>query len=416
MIAASTPETCAFDLTGIDRTGPAIHIRYDRRGGCLLTPGWFSARTPLGLLSPGNYMVTVAIGDKAIDSREFFVADGAAPLKVLPSSRHANAFVPVQISMNKPLCVDRFPCDKPIVMFGDVAVPDQLIFVVDPQTIRVTPPPHEPGFVDVVVRTPAETIIGKSSFRFTRQEAVPDPQIFERILLPIVYNGSGAYSTGWRTDLAILNTNPVGVSSTDAFRPLFFHPCFDGVCPGGLGPNEQAEAFDATTKSDRGLLLMPQRDLADGLRFSYRAWEMIQFAERRFAGTELPIVRERDFRIGRLDLPSISLDHNSRIALRIFGPDSEAVPVRVIVGKLDNLATLIGIKEIVLQAPACETDPCDSLTPSFAMISDLEQEFPALRQLERVRLEVESPSGRRFWAMATITNNTTQNVTVVTPQ
>jgi len=73
-------------------------------------------------------------------------------------------------------------------------------------------------------------------------------------------------------------------------------------------------------------------------------------------------------------------------------------------------------KNVVLQAPVCTTDPCDALVPSFAIIPDLEQAFPQIAQLDSVRIEIEPAAPFRFWAFASITNNATQHVTLVTPE
>jgi hypothetical protein len=79
--------------------------------------------------------------------------------------------------------------------------------------------------------------------------------------------------------------------------------------------------------------------------------------------------------------------------------------------------TPLAQKDLLLQAPVCKTDPCDAATPSFAMIPDLERAFPEIAQLDRARLEIAEPGTPfRFWAFVSITNNTTQHVTLVTPQ
>ncbi|MDQ6800139.1 MAG: IPT/TIG domain-containing protein [Acidobacteriota bacterium] len=417
LIARNTPATCSFTLDGIDRAASAITLNY-KTGGCLFTPGTWSDSIRIGLLNPGTHTISLRVDGTIVDSYDFFVADANSPLKFLPSSKTPNAIEQVQITSDRShlLCATS-GCAKPVVMFGGVAAPEQFVVIVDAHTLIVTTPPHPPGVVTVTVQTPSETITAPAAFRFREQSATPDPEVFERILLPIVYNGFGFGGTWWRTDLAILNSNPVVVASSDAFRVLFyFQGCVFEACPGRLAPGESADAFNVLTRSDAGSLLMPHRDLAPGLRFGYRAWEMFQAAEGRSSGTELPIVREKDFRTRRLDLVQIPLDHHSRVALRIYGPDSEVIPVTVSVFKFDNPKTPVARKDLVLQAPQCATDPCDATVPSFAAISNLEQEFPALASLDRVRVEVDSASGFRFWALATITNNNTQQITLVTPQ
>ena len=127
-------------------------------------------------------------------------------------------------------------------------------------------------------------------------------------------------------------------------------------------------------------------------------------------------MREKDFRTGKLNLAQIPLDHHSRIAVRLYGPDSEAMPVSIRLYGFGDPKPPIAQAAIQLVAPPCSTDPCDAMVPSFAMIPDLEEAFPQIAQLDRVRIEIEPGPAYRFWAFATVTNNQTQHITIVTPQ
>ena len=417
LIAANSPSGCFSFFDGVDRSGSNITLRYHVTV-CLNTPTTWSDAVTLGLLPPGTFTISVVVAGSVLDSYDLFVKDASAPLKLLPSSKPARAIEQVQISSERELLLcNEAGCVKPTIIFGGVVVPDRFVTVVDEHTVLASTMPHDAGAVDVTVKTPTQTITAVSAFRFYAGNAAPDPAIFERILLPIAYNGFGAFSSWWRTDLNIFNANPVFFSSIDAFRPLFyFQQCSVEACPGSLPAGGSADALDPLTKSPSGMLLMPQRDLASGLRFSYRAWEAFQSAKGLSSGTELPIVRERDFRTGRLSLVNVPLDHHSRVALRLYGPDSEGMVVTVRVYAAGDPKPAIAQKSVRLDAPACSTDPCDAAFPSFAVISDLEQFFPETSQLDRVRIEVEPVVAYRFWAFVTITNNTTQNVTIVTPQ
>jgi hypothetical protein len=416
LIAAPNGSGCSFVFDGVGRSGSNITLRYHRTS-CLNTPTSWSEVVPLGPLPPGVFTISVVVEGSIRDSYDLIVSDANAPLKLFPSSKAARAIEQVQISSERELLCDTAGCVKPTIIFGGMVVPDQFVTVVDAHTVLASTTPHDAGLVDVTVKTPTQTITAVSAFRFYANNTAPDPAIFERILLPIVYNGFGAFDSWWRTDLNIFNGNPVFFGSGDAVRPLFyFQHCSFEACPGSLQAGGSADALDPLAKSPSGLLLMPQRDLASGLRFSYRAWEAFQSAKGLSSGTELPIVRERDFRTGKLSLVNVPLDHHSRVALRFYGPDSEAMVVTVRVYAAGDPKPAIAQKSVRLDAPACSTDPCDAASPSFAIVSDLEQFFPEISHLDRVRIEIEPVLPYRFWAFVTITNNATQNVTTVTPQ
>ena len=52
--------------------------------------------------------------------------------------------------------------------------------------------------------------------------------------------------------------------------------------------------------------------------------------------------------------------------------------------------------------------------PRYAAVLSLADAYPELRQVERVRVHVESTSGRRIWAFVSVTSNSSQDVSVVT--
>lgn len=406
IIAASDANGCHPYLDHIDRAGSTITLRY-LNNICLLTPDVWSDSESIGVLPPGVYTIAVALGGQTLDSYDLWVRDDNPPLKILPSAKTAGAIEPVQIT-------SRSTFSNPTVTFGDTAVPAQFVRVVDPHTIIVTTMPHDPGLVDVTVQDASGTITAPQAFRFVASTAPPDPAIYERVLLPIVFNGFGAFGTWWRTDVNIFNGNPVPFVFDDAARTFYFSDCvIDSRCPGTIAPAETAFIFDWLTKDPSGVILFPERELAGGLTFGYRMWEMSQFSLGLSSGTELPVVREREFRTGKLELPAVPVDRHARMTLRIYGPDSQPMAVHL---RLFGGATPIADTVVVLQAPPCATDPCDSPMPSFAAIGDLLQSFPQIASSDQMRIEIEPVMPYRVWAFVAIANNTTQHVTLVTPQ
>jgi hypothetical protein len=140
-------------------------------------------------------------------------------------------------------------------------------------------------------------------------------------------------------------------------------------------------------------------------------------------GSEVPIVRERDLRTGKLillDIPisasfrntlriyDIDGQANARVALRLFALDPNR-PSIVLGSKPD---ALLGEQVIVLRPPA----PGDTgRSPGYAEIGDLSQIAP-LANASKVAVEVEPLTpGLRIWSFVSVTNNETQHVTIITP-
>lgn len=132
------------------------------------------------------------------------------------------------------------------------------------------------------------------------------------------------------------------------------------------------------------------------------------------AGTEVPVVPESEFRSRKLQLLNIPVDPRFRLLLRLYEmnhPASTSFTVRVI--DADSGASLV--QRRVDLAPA----EVNMLRPAYAQVSDIFNGLPA--NVTRVRVEVEpdispAPPAVAFWGFVTVTNNTTQELTVISPQ
>ena len=145
-------------------------------------------------------------------------------------------------------------------------------------------------------------------------------------------------------------------------------------------------------------------------------------------GTEIPVVRERDFRLEVLHLLDVPTDRRFRVSLRIY-----------------NLAPLEAARqpsefvlEVVRMDPCCSPDfpeqrvvrvdapgaavsgPLSWGTPGYLELNDFLAAYPETAQWRTVRITVRQIDYARanpplFWAFASITHNVTQHVTLVTP-
>jgi len=145
-------------------------------------------------------------------------------------------------------------------------------------------------------------------------------------------------------------------------------------------------------------------------------------------GTEIPVVREAQFRRGRFSLLDVPLSIGFRQMLRIYDPDatpSGQVIVRFyrVVPSVDttydpmNPPTkdiLVGERSIGLNTEARPGTPLFNL--GYAELPNL-ADLPEVQGTARIRIEVEpvAPT-QRAWAFVSVTNNETQHVTTVIPQ
>jgi hypothetical protein len=121
------------------------------------------------------------------------------------------------------------------------------------------------------------------------------------------------------------------------------------------------------------------------------------------AGIEIPLVREADFRADEIDLNAIARDPGFRITLRVYGLDAGG---EVTLEQLDVKGNLLSTTVVSLAPPAVP-----GLLAGYAQIAiDTTPDTTPIRLRIRPRT-----SNLRIWALASITNNVTSEVTLVQP-
>lgn len=134
-------------------------------------------------------------------------------------------------------------------------------------------------------------------------------------------------------------------------------------------------------------------------------------------GTSVPVIRERAWLRDPVELLDVPTDPAVRATLRVYDLDAMKGSVRVTIHPLRENETLA---EFVLDLKG-ETDrnlnPVWYMLPDLGEIADLVSAFPQVAMHERLRVRIEPLTpGMRFWAFVAITDNMTQQVTVVTPR
>jgi hypothetical protein len=209
----------------------------------------------------------------------------------------------------------------------------------------------------------------------------------ERVLLPIsVREVPGAYGSLWTSEVWV-DIRASGVSIVP-LRITDTNPQFPG------SQELAVVLFDAGHTP--GLFLGVSRG-AD-ITFNLRVRDLTRAAET--WGTEIPVVWERDFRTTVTLLP-VPANDEFRSTVRVYGATEGMVRVRI-----TDLATSAVLSDDIVTLPPTISE----FLPSYAELN-----LPANENPMRVDVDTASPD-LRFWAFASVTNNTTQHVTTISPQ
>ena len=332
--------------------------------------------------------------------------DGVAPYTGLYAGHEV---VEIRGSSFRPPC-GITTCFTEAVFFGVSQV--EVLSWTD-HVITVRTPSHRIGPVDVtVVARNGNAVVAPSAFTFITGE------LQEQVLLPLLMSERpGAFGSRWRTYLTIRN----GFSSAATVSPYGLTIPPEGVV------RDPAEIMPPSTDPVPARMLWVRRDSDDILGIELRA----QDVSRQGAtwGVEIPVVRERQFRVSALSLLDIPTAPEFRVALRIYGLDrfdqSGSARHTFFVRAFD-LATNVLLAERHVIAEVVEplaTPPRPVTRPAIFQMFDVVAAIPEVTAADRIRIEV-VPSSispvfpapvSLFWAFVSVTHNDTQTVTLVTP-
>jgi hypothetical protein len=251
---------------------------------------------------------------------------------------------------------------------------------------------------------------------------------FERLLFPIVVTDyPGAFDTVWSSEFSVRNesTSQVEMFTSECLFRCDQSRCFVSQCEPGkpTPPHSQFAEEVLLTRGEGGpvenpgTLLYVERCQSSEIATSLRLRD--QTGTGNTFGVEIPVVREQQLASTTLWLPDVPLRSDGRTHLRIYGVESPSgdatVRVRVfaVEGETPLLDRSVSLKGLGLTDKTPRPGAYDEFQPSYAFL-DLST---ALRDEGRVRVQVDSlTSGLKFWAMASITSNVTQQITIISPQ
>ena len=294
------------------------------------------------------------------------------------------------------------PFADPIVHFGTTQSPQ--VRVIDVNTIEAVAPPHLPTHVSITVRQNDGSQTNgflADAFLYTGDpELAFDPILFPVFLPPV----DGAFGSRFETTARVSDLTGVGVmygldATCYTFSPTItpFDPIFPGL---------DRELLTGCSRST-GRIFWVAKDkgrLAAGLRVRDTS------RNARSHGVEVPVVKRSDFTNDRLALLGVPVDPRFRNTLRVYSlTRGEAVVVYVDVN--DN-----GIGQVFL------TPSTSLFEPAYGEFTDFPTNLAAgstmTVTLKMGRLPDGSipPGTPLIWGMISVTNNETQEITVVSPQ
>ena len=397
-------ESCTVFGHTVTRNGFEIDVRMRYSTPCPSPPIEFAHEVPLGELPPGRYRVTVTPENYQTDTRttSFYVRN-AEPVPftlrpwLVPASDPQGAIVRVVPSLSSvdfALCCSslRVEVGERVYEWTELARAN----------FGFVPPPRPAGPVDVRGRWLDETFTIPAGLVYFDPGAPFDPSLFERVLFPVFFKSDGAHGSRWRSEAVISNPNSWPVYNLNALDPLV---C-TGPCVDRLAPKSRTEV--SGQGFPQGVALLVPRGEADDLAFSLRIRDISRDEES--YGVEVPVVRERDMvRNDDVRLLDVPLDPRFRTKVRIYAfpdpaPDGSS---------LNALYTAVHVQR---QTPEAKSYPMASGCPRCAHI-------PYYREVdlapgaagERADVYIRASEGALVWAFASVTNNTTQQVTIVAP-
>jgi len=270
-----------------------------------------------------------------------------------------------------------------------------------------TAPPHAPGNAAFVIRR-GDGITRTLTLRYL---GTIDEQ-YEKVLLPIwTEQTPGAFGSQWVNELALHNSGATTVNVGHAICHAVCPPVFPFTTP--VSPGETVRNPDIRRNKagePPGRLIYFTANGAPAMHASLKLRDHVR--DPLFAGTEIPVVREKDFFTTTIHIVDVGIDPRYRQALRVYEVDG-AARVEFAV-RLYELGGAAPIAETRLVTNGTSVELTES--PGYAQILNLSSAFPETRSAGRIRIEIEPREpGTRFWAFLSVTHIETQRVTPILP-
>jgi hypothetical protein len=236
---------------------------------------------------------------------------------------------------------------------------------------------------------------------------------FDRVLLPIdTGNILGAFGSRWVTELAVTNTSDTAALVPECDRPFF------GEVPCPALPGRATRFLSDVPFCSNTSFLYVERGRVSDLSFTLRTRDVSRQSES--WGTAIPVTPVDRLFNRAFALTDVPLDSLFRSTLRVYGvPDSNVPAVRLRFYEIDPSRSDFDVNNdplLLEQTLTLNIQPSGDSPASCPAVAQLAlSSVPELVGHQRIRIEFDPLVAAKYWAMASVTNNTTQEVTVITP-
>jgi hypothetical protein len=252
----------------------------------------------------------------------------------------------------------------------------------------------------------------------------PDPE-YERVLVPAFFFGGGQGGSKWFSSFDMVTLDNGFNLATPVLRDLptcAFCPCETKA----RVEERKVETICGQFEHPSGLLLwVPRTVEKNSVHTSLRVTDRSHEDDR--AGAQIPLVWERDLYSDPFVLLDVRTDPRYRASLRLY--DAFQYDTEFLLRFFDMEEFRNGTGEVLFETrvrvqPAPAPPGRFPLRPAFLLIGNIVAQWPQLAAAESLAIEVTGTSlpisppqyDRRFYALTTITNNTTHEVTIVSPR
>jgi hypothetical protein len=413
-MSSSMGGSCPVVSTTATVTGREISVNAIlEKGGCDFQPVFFEYRfqAALGPIAAGVYEVTARLEGTEIGTSTLTVRQADPDFVVVPEVTFPGERVRIT-GVNFDCPDTPAACAVPQVRFGGV---NATVVTIDSGTdslvVEVPSVPQGPADVTVTAGATTETVPVAA---YLAEDTRADRTFVEPVLFPVVYSAEGAFGSKWETALSLRNDNPYALTT----YAQLFHDITSAAAD--IRPPAQSTilrrgpiyTFPTGVVEHIARQAMPRLSFGTVIRDRSRSQENL--------GTEVPVVRESDLFDQPFHLLNVPTDPRYRVGLRLYDvesglvlPSEEALPraMRVSFTSMEN--------DNVITSLIVPLNKGSISFPAFAMIPDLVAAAPALAGQGPLRVQIlpDVPSGQRTtWALISITNNETQQVTLISPQ
>jgi hypothetical protein len=256
----------------------------------------------------------------------------------------------------------------------------------------------------------------------------------EQILVPIAPTGRaavpGAFGSSWETDLTIANGGDAPVTVFGLPTPICPVLC-PAAPPDPIPPKATIFASTERCSAAAGLILIADRSTADDLFFTLRSHDTSR--DDRAWGSIVPVVRTRDRFSRPFSIVDVPIDGRFRPLLRLYATNGAApASVRVRFFAEDPASAFLGIARadvLISEVTPVFATGTAPFCPAYAEVAlsqvpslvPLPSAFP---NANRIRIEVVPAldplilpidTAQQYWGFVSVTNNDTQEVSIIRP-